>query len=285
MRPVPRASALLLCLGVAACDVKVGDKGMSVGVATEVATDDWKRSYTLPPGGRLEVTAINGPIDVTGTDGAQAEVRIERQAKGMTREAAQQALALTSIHEDAGPERVSIELRAGDGRMRRSAVTIRTSVRVPRGLATVVKVQNGAIRLESVDAGITAAATNGAITGHGISGALVASVINGRMSVDLSSVTGDVQLTAMNGGLGLGIPPDLKADIDASALNGGVTIDPQLKLSSAPSDVEGRGSAGPFSSRISGRLNGGGPKISAQVTNGAVRIGLPGSRGLRESER
>src|SRR4029078_1373836 len=40
------------CLLIA-CDVKVGKEGVSVDVAHGKATDDWMRTYSLKPGGRL----------------------------------------------------------------------------------------------------------------------------------------------------------------------------------------------------------------------------------------
>src|SRR5436190_9253694 len=106
-----------LCLAVsaAACNVQVGEKCMSVGVASETASEEWMRSYALPPGGRLEVASFNGPLDVTGTSDRQVEVKISRQATAMSKQAAADALASSTIVEEAASDHVSIAVRPRDG--------------------------------------------------------------------------------------------------------------------------------------------------------------------------
>jgi len=269
-----RAFGLLLALLVAAaCDVKVGEKGVSLNVASEQASDTWQRSYTLPAGGRLELSAVNGAVHVTGTSGPKAEVSIVREASAMTKDDASQAVASVSIIEDAKPDVVRIEIRP-DSQARLRRLTVRTTVAVPRGLAASIRTQNGRIELENVNGKITVAAANGAITGRGISGSLSASVVNGRLSIDLAPTSEDVELTSLNGAIRVGIPAEANADVQLDALNGGVTVDPRLKLVSK--DVEGENSGAFFSKRVVGRLNAGGSKIVARATNGAVRVGLPG---------
>ena len=60
-----RTSLLAACLAVvglagAGCDVRAGDGGFSVDLASGRASDEWKRSYTVTAGGRFEVKNING---------------------------------------------------------------------------------------------------------------------------------------------------------------------------------------------------------------------------------
>ena len=72
------AGGVLLGLALAsvACDVKVGDNGVSVDLRAGKATDEWVRSYDIKPGGSLDIININGanrkPCTATGT---QVEVR------------------------------------------------------------------------------------------------------------------------------------------------------------------------------------------------------------------
>jgi hypothetical protein len=274
---------LPLCLVAAACDVKVGEKGVSLNVASEQASDTWQRSYTLPAGGSLEVSAVNAAVHVTGTSGAQAEVTVVREASAMTRDDARQAVASVSIIEDAKPDAVRIEIRP-DSQARLGRLTVRTTVAVPRGLTASIRTQNGRIELENVNGKITVAAANGAITGRGVSGSLSASVVNGRLSIDLAPTSEVVELTSVNGAIRVGIPAEANADVQLDALNGGVTVDPQLKLVSKDVEAEGSG-GGFFSKRVVGRLNAGGSKIVARATNGAVRVGLPGDDLERQGRR
>lgn len=273
---------LPLCVLAAACDVKVGEKGVSVNVASEQASDTWKRSYALTTGGRLELSAVNGAVQVVGTSESQAEVTVVRDASAMTKGDAQEALASADIVEDARPDAVKIEIRQNEkhaGRLR-----VRVTVAVPRGLMASIRTQNGRIELENVDGQVTVAAANGAIDGRNISGSLSASVVNGRLSIDLGPTLDTVELKSFNGAIRVGIPVEANADLQLDALNGAVSVDPRLKMVSEAKPADSSGGEF-FSSRVVGRLNAGGSKIVAHATNGAVRFGLPGDDLQRRGRR
>ena len=260
---------LIAALAAAACDVKVGEDGVSVGVTGGKATDTWTRTYTVEPNGRLEIVNVNGAIDVSAATGSQVEVQIDRDARAGSDEAAREALQTVQIVEDSGGGIVKIETRTErfEG-FRRRQVSSRYQVRMPPGLTASFRTENGAVTLQNLQGLITATTTNGAITGTRLSGAVTASTVNGAVQLELIAVNQAMDLTVVNGGIRLELAPDVKADIVASAVNGGVTVDEKLNLS-----AEGGGTRGfPPSNRVTGRLNGGGPKISAQTTNGGVRI-------------
>jgi hypothetical protein len=60
----------------------------------------------------------------------------------------------------------------------------------------------------------------------------------------------------------LTLPPDAKADLDASVTNGSISV---TGLTFEASDQSRR--------HVSGRINGGGPPVTISTTNGAIRIG------------
>ena len=109
-----------------------------------------------------------------------------------------------------------------------------------------------------MDGRITAASTNGPIVGRGLSGSVDASTVNGGIEIGLRSLSGDSKIVTVNGPATLILATGLGAEIDASAVNGGVTTQDSLPLTA--SDRTGR--------RVAGRLNGGGPRITVQTTNG-----------------
>jgi hypothetical protein len=261
--------SLAIALLVAACDVRVGEKGVSVGVASGKAEDEWVRSYTIQPGGQLEIVSDGGPIDVSGTDGTQAEVRINREARAGSDEQAREALKSAEIVETASAGGVRIEARlagAGSrGGFRRAPVTIKQVVRLPRGTMASFRTQNGGIKLENVQGRLSASATNGGVTGTGLKGAVSAMVVNGGVQLQLTSVTDPMDLSVVNGGIRLELASDVKASVLATAINGGVSVDDALGLAA---DAGNSNSPG----RFSGTLNGGGPRITAQSTNGGVRL-------------
>jgi hypothetical protein len=61
---------------------------------------------------------------------------------------------------------------------------------------------------------------------------------------------------------------DVKADLDASCVNGGISIDDQFKMSATGEESR---------RRIAGSLNGGGPRVSVETVNGGIRIRARGS--------
>lgn len=78
----------------------------------------------------------------------------------------------------------------------------------------------------------------------------------------MTSVTGDVSLASVNGGVRLTVPPGVRAQVEATAVNGGVTVDEALRLDATDNRRL----------HVAGTLNGGGPRITLQTTNGGVRL-------------
>jgi hypothetical protein len=252
---------LVLALAGAGCDVSVGDHGLSMNIASGKATDEWKRTYTIAAGGRLEIVNTNGIIQASPAGGGQVEVRAERIAKASTDEGAQELLKQLELREDVSPDRVRIETRGPATRIRRSGHEVRYYVRVPDGLAVQFETTNGAVRLENLKGQIVASTTNGGVRGSGLSGSVKASSTNGGVTIEMSSVTGDVDLGTTNGGIRLELPADVKAALDARCVNGGISVSDDLPFQGERTRR-----------RVSGTLNGGGPRISVETVNGGVRI-------------
>lgn len=113
-------AALLLALAAPACDIKVGEKGgFSIAPTQGKATDEWVRSYPLPPGGRLEIVNTFGSIEGFPAKGASVEVTAEREIRLGNPEAAEAELKKLQMIEEVGPERVRVQspasLAGGEG--------------------------------------------------------------------------------------------------------------------------------------------------------------------------
>ena len=263
--------ALCLALALTACDVKVGEKGVSVDFAVGKATDEWTRTYDLSPGGRLEIVNVNGSIHASRSTGTRVEVRATREARAGSDEASRERLQKTEMREEVAPDRVAIEARTGqgDGGFGGPRVTIQWDVRIPPGLTVLLKTENGEVRMENLQGDVTASATNGAVTGLGISGSMNASTVNGGIRLDLESVTRDSTMVTVNGGIRLNVGPKVSAELEAVVVNGAVSIDDALALSDAERTRQ----------RVVGRIKTGGPRIVAQTTNGGVRVATSGEGG------
>jgi hypothetical protein len=106
-----------------------------------------------------------------------------------------------------------------------------------------------------------------------------ASTVNGGIEIGLTRVDGDSKIVTVNGPATLIVSPEINAELEAAAVNGGVSTQDGLPLT-----ADAR-----TNKRVSGRLNNGGPRISVQTTNGGVRVGVTADfargRGLRGRRR
>ena len=263
-----------LVLASAGCDVKVGESGgLSVDFTAGRATDEWVRTYDIKPGGRLDIINVNGQIEASPSSGTQVEVRAVREARAGSEQASRELLQKAEMRENVTPDGVTIQApedrERGRG-FRRPQLTIRYDVRIPKGLNVMLKTQNGEVRLENIESPrIEVASTNGGISGRGLAGAVEASTVNGGIQMDLQSVTGETRMVTVNGGVMLSVAPGVNADLEATVVNGGVSVQDGLPLSG---DERSR-------QRVSGRIGSGGPRLIVQTTNGGVRVGLRGAPG------
>ncbi len=258
--PVFVACAALL----AGCDVQVGKDGVSVNVAEGRARDEWIRSYTIQPGGTLEIVNVNGRIEATGTSGNQIEIRAERIVREHATEAAEQRLKDVKMVEEVSGSRVRIEaqLPKDRGILDHSSLTVEYTVRVPAGIALDLKSENGRIRVEALSSKVTASTTNGSISSRALSGPISIEAINGDVQLDLAAVSGDVEVSTTNGNVRLELPAGLKATLEAVCVNGSIDVDEELMLQQSESSRR----------RVEGTFNGGGPRISLATVNGGIRV-------------
>jgi DUF4097 and DUF4098 domain-containing protein YvlB len=261
MRMACRApAAIVLPLFLVAstgCDIVTADLKAS-------ETAEWRKTYELAPGGRVEVSNINGKIAVEPSTGNAVEIVAQKTAKASTSEAAKQALERIEIKDQASAEgiRVETKMSGASGWFQLGSTQVRYSVRVPAGAEVKFTTINGGVEVRGLTGRISAQATNGGVTGRDVSGTIEASTTNGGVDVELARVgDGGAKLECTNGGITLRLPPDAKASISASITNGGINAT-GLQLDITESTRR----------RLEGRLNGGGPSIHLEGTNGGIRI-------------
>lgn len=250
---------LLVSAAGAGCDLALADY-------KQTATAEWRKTYELPPGGRVEISNINGKIDVQPSSGNVVQIVAEKTAKAASSDAARQALDRIEIVESSSPTGIRIEtkMRKGaDGLISRSSQQVEYTVKVPAGAEVKFRTVNGHIELSGLGGGITAETTNGGITARDVSGSLDASTTNGGVEVDLTRLAeSGVKLGCTNGGIELRLPSDSKATISARITNGGIDTN------GLPIETTGQTTR----RRLDGRLNGGGARIDIEGTNGGISI-------------
>jgi hypothetical protein len=256
-RVVPALCLPVLLAAVSACDIVTANHS-----AQETA--EWRKSYELQPGGRVEISNVNGKIDVQPSAGNTVEVHAVKTARGHSPEAARQALERIQIVEASSPAAVRVETKVQrvSGLFNTGRAEVQYTVKVPVGADVHFSTVNGGIEVLGLTGRVEVETTNGGIRAREVGGPIEASSTNGGVDVELTRVSEPgVKLECTNGGIRLRLPADAKATISASVTNGGID---SAGLSIDATETTRR--------RLEGRLNGGGPSVKLEGTNGGIRI-------------
>lgn len=259
-RVLPALFVPLLLASVAStgCDIVTAD-------LRSEETAQWHKTYQLDQAGRVEIGNVNGKIEVEPSTGNTVDVTAVKKARGATPEAAKAALERATINEDVSSGRVKIETKIArsEGIFGGNNVSVEYHVRVPAGAEVKFTTVNGGIDISGLEGRITAETTNGGVSTRGVKGQLEASTTNGGLDIELARVAeGGVKLDCTNGGIKVRLPRDAKATISASVTNGGISPG-DLNI-----DVTGENNR----RRLEGRMNGGGPRIQIEGTNGGITL-------------
>lgn len=263
MRTLPRrarAAALVLpvmFVASAGCDIALSD-------FRQKATAEWRKTYDLQPGGRVEISNVNGKIDVQPSAGNTVEVVALKTARGASADAAKEALNRIEIEENvsAGNIRIQTRMQRTGSIFNGNNSQVEYTVHVPAGADVKFSTVNGGIEITGLKGRINAETTNGGVRALDISGSIEASTTNGGVEVDLTQLAEPgVRLGCTNGGIRLRLPTDAKATISARITNGGIDVS-GLQLETTESSRR----------RLDGRMNGGGTHIDVEGTNGGIKI-------------
>jgi DUF4097 and DUF4098 domain-containing protein YvlB len=186
-----------------------------------------------------------------------ADLRVESKDGGIRVDAVNGHVV---IHTDDGSIRASqlsgtVDLSSSDGSIRVDAVKGDLKIRT----------DDGSIGGEHLDGKCEASTSDGSIRVDGRFDALHVRSDDGSVVARVESgsvLTSSWQLRTSDGSVHLTLPPDLKANLDASSNNGSVTLEPPVK-------VDGHVSH----SRIQGAMNGGGPEVLVHTSSGSIHVG------------
>lgn len=263
-RRIHRRRLLPALLAPALAAAVWGSAGCDVAFSgfREEESDTWTRSYPLAASGRVEIGNTNGFIEVTTGSGQNVDVKAVRVARAATKETAREMLTKTTIREEVTADLVKLTTERPAGGFGHGGVEVRYTVTIPPTARVELQTTNGRIGVTNVTAGVRAGTTNGEIEGRGLSGAVRASTTNGSVDLELATLSGDVQVSTTNGAVSVRLPADSKATVSTRWTNGGVEVS---GLTIEESEKSRR--------RFDGRLNGGGPRIDVETTNGSITLG------------
>jgi hypothetical protein len=276
LTPAPPSRAAVLALSlftlapiVAGCDLVTAD-------FKSKETAEWRKTYQLAAGGRVEISNVNGRIEVSPSSDNTVEIVALKTARGATPEVAKTALDRIEIQEDASAAGIRIQTKVArsNGFLHGGGSEVRYTVKVPAAAAVKFTTVNGGVELQGLTGRIVAEATNGGIRARDVGGPIEASTTNGGIDVQLARVAEPgVKLGCTNGGIKLRLPSDAQATVSANVANGGIELTGGEDMSFEAGEKSRR--------RLEGRLNGGGPGIRLDCTNGGIQISSNTARNLK----
>ena len=247
MRKILRASTAPALLG------SVLAFGATAAMAAEKAFD---RTFTVMPGGVLNVNADGAYISVAGSDANQVVVHMV--ARGSQDEI--DDIRMTASQSDSG---VNVELRSDrrDGfNWSSHGQESSIEVRVPRSYRAETKTSGGDVRLESIAGPSRVRTSGGNIMAKGVKG-----------DVDLETSGGDIRLESMEGSIeahtsgGNIHSASIRGDIKANTSGG------DLRLLGVDGKIRASTSGGSVECELVGANRG----IMASTSGGSIRLRLP----------
>jgi DUF4097 and DUF4098 domain-containing protein YvlB len=258
-RVAPVLAAALVVLATTACDIVTAD-------LRSEETAQWHKTFALDASGRVEIVNVNGKIRVEPSEGNTVEVTATKRARAASPEQAKAALERASIVETVATGSVKVETRIARLQgitMNGGNLQVEYMVKVPAGAEVRLTTVNGGIELAGLKGRVTAETTNGGVEARSVTGQLHATTTNGGLDIDLATLAeGGVRLECTNGGIKVRLPRDARATISARITNGGISA------GDLPLDLTGENTR----RRLEGRLNGGGPRLQIEGTNGGITL-------------
>jgi len=259
--------------------------------------DDWrgwpqheqetiKKSFDTSAAGRkLLVDTISGYIHVTGYDGNQVQVSVNKQIYGRSPEAVAEAkkqikLDLTQqgnfvrVYED-GPFRDSNGTHYRGDDYYGYRVIWDVEVQVPRTIELSLHNLNSPMVVKGTSGDYEINGLNGGIEMDDVAGSGKVRTLNGKLKVGFSrNPEHDCEFHTLNGAMDVYFHEPLNADLHFKTLNGGVYAD--FDVSPLPQAVQGQQRNGKFyysnNRNGSARAGKGGPVLTFDGLNGAIRL-------------
>ena len=229
--------------------------------------DEINQTLNLANGARVEVSGINGMVEIETANTSTAEIHIVRSANNRA------DLEYHRIVVEQAADRLVVRGEKENDRTRNGhghEVRQRVMLKIPRQVDLSTSGINGKVTVGAIDGPVRLSGINGKVDEAQARGYSDISGINGRVSI---TVTGlgerGIHVSGINGGVELKFAEDLNADLDVSAVNGAVNTD----VSNVT--VQGKLDRSNFRAKIGS----GGSPISISGVNGRVRLSRVGNSG------
>lgn len=248
------APVTLALLSLTGC-IDVGDWGDG-----ERFKEDFQKTFTLEPGGKVEIENVNGSIEILGWDQNSVEVTGTKYASS------KDLLGSLQVEMNGSPSSVSI--RTIRPPMQFGSAGVRYSLRVPKKvLLDRISSSNGAIRVEEISGNARLHSSNGRIRVTKVTGDVDAETSNG--GIEIRDLEGNANLHTSNGTIDA---EAARGSFEARTSNGRIEVRLTDPATSRPVRLES--SNGQIEAKIEGQAL---PEVRARSSNSSVAIFLPPS--------
>lgn len=233
--------------------------GLFAASVALAATESFHQALPLSASGTVELSNVNGPIEVTAWDKPEVVIDAEKSARK------EETLRKTQIIVSASPDSVTIrtEVPKTFGIIFGDSANVTYHLYVPAN-ATLRRIEgvNGPIKVVGVHGACTLKSVNGRISATGLQGDASISLVNGSLELSFDKVPekARIQASTTNGSVELSLPADTNARLDAETVNGSASC--RLPLSDLSQ----------HHNRLHGRLGSGSASIKASSVNGSVTV-------------
>jgi DUF4097 and DUF4098 domain-containing protein YvlB len=201
---------------------------------------------------------VNGSVQVEGWDRDEVEVRAVK-----IDEKNPDDIDGVKIDVQTAPGQVAVRTRYPQGES--GEVAVEYHIYVPNHvLLSGVGTVNGSVRVTGVDGSGQLRSVNGNVEVLNSSGRFSAKTTNGNLDLELRQL-GDgmpMDLETVNGSVMLGLPTDVRADLDVASMNGDFSS--ELPVTATVGSIIGR--------EFRAKLGTGGDQIMVHTINGRIRL-------------
>jgi opacity protein-like surface antigen len=228
--------------------------------------DEINQTYQLTAGANVEVSGINGRVDIETSNGSTAEVYIVRSAK------TKEALQYRKITIKQSPSSLVIkgeeEKNYDRSNWREKEVRQRVLLKLPRQIDLTTSGVNGRVTIGEVDGPVVVSGVNGKVDVAQALGYTNLSGINGKVTVTIARLgERGAKVSGINGGVEIRLADEVNADLEVSGINGNVNTElPNVTL-------QGKIDKNNFRAKIGS----GGTPIQISGINGRVTLSQGGS--------
>ena len=240
------AAAPLIILALSGC-------GHDLSAAN--VSESFAQTVSLSATGSVEVSNVNGSIEVTAWDRNEVHIDAVKKASSVAK------LEEIEINVDAAADRVSIETDLP----RNGNASVSYRISAPQGARLDVDTVNGRIKIAGIHGDVDAQSVNGAIEADGLGASTRIKTVNGSVAAHYAAApsAGEHHFKSVNGAIAVYLPATPSGRFAAKSVNGSIQNDFGLEVH--------RARYGPMRS-MEGSIGSGEGEFEFDTVNGSIKI-------------